>query len=85
MFGKMGLEGEKNPVNDLAFLKTMIELVSKRYATDPKKVFVTGFSNGGSMAFRAGVELSEFLSAIAPVAGRLYVENLSQRNLSPSS
>jgi polyhydroxybutyrate depolymerase len=36
---------------------------------------VTGFSNGASMTFRAGVELSNQLAAIAPVAGHLFVHD----------
>jgi polyhydroxybutyrate depolymerase len=70
-----GSARRKHPVNDIAFLRNVIELVSKRYSTDPKRVFITGFSNGGSMAFRAGIELSDFLTAIAPVAGHFMLKN----------
>lgn len=37
--------------------------------TDPRRAFVTGFSNGASMRFRIGAQLSGRVVAIAPVAG----------------
>lgn len=42
---------------------------------DPQKLFLTGISNGGSMVFRAGCELSEVFVAMAPVVGSLEMRN----------
>ena len=36
---------------------------------DPRRIYVTGFSNGGFMAHRAGIELSDAVAAIAAVEG----------------
>jgi polyhydroxybutyrate depolymerase len=60
---------------DVEFIGYIIETVENRYGADPDRVFVTGFSNGASMTFRAGVELSNQLAAIAPVAGHLLVHD----------
>ena len=62
-------------VADIEFLAGVIEDISKEHKVDPKKIFMTGFSNGASMTFRAGIELSDRLTAIAPVAGRLFLKN----------
>jgi polyhydroxybutyrate depolymerase len=50
--------------------------LSAGHAVDQRRVYVTGFSNGASMAFRAGAALSDRLAAIAPVAGACWTEPL---------
>ncbi len=40
---------------------------------------MTGFSNGASMAFRVGIELSDRVAAIAPVAGALWITRTKSR------
>lgn len=61
-------------VDDLAFLRVLIEKLSAGYAVDPRRIFVTGFSNGASMAFRAGAELADRIAAVAPHSGANWVE-----------
>ncbi len=70
-----GLPHVKKSVDDIAYLRKVIEDVSKRYKVDPRRVYMTGFSSGASMTFRAGIELSDILTAIAPVSGHLMVEH----------
>ena len=43
---------------------------------DERRIYVTGFSNGASMTFRTGAELSERIAAVAPVAGALWLSDL---------
>ncbi|MCK7513632.1 MAG: hypothetical protein MZV70_62830 [Desulfobacterales bacterium] len=43
---------------------------------DTRRIFVTGFSNGASMAFRVGAELSGRVAAIAPVAGACWLDKV---------
>ncbi len=59
--------------DDVAFISAIIDRLQSRYAADPNRIYVTGFSNGASMTFTAGVELSDRLAAIAPVAGHLWL------------
>jgi polyhydroxybutyrate depolymerase len=67
-------------VDDVGFIRALIdELVTLR-AIDPKRVYVTGMSNGGMMTYRLGCELSDKIAAIAPVAGALNVENCQPAN-----
>jgi polyhydroxybutyrate depolymerase len=60
--------GQKG-VDDIGFLNAMLDDLEHRFAVDRRRIFVTGFSNGASMTFRVGVELSHRVAAIAPVAG----------------
>jgi polyhydroxybutyrate depolymerase len=59
--------------DDIGFLSCMLDELCARYPVDRKRIYATGFSNGASMAFRAGVELSTRLAAVAPVAGAFWL------------
>jgi polyhydroxybutyrate depolymerase len=65
--------GEQN-IADVAFITALLDQLEARFAVDPRRVFATGFSNGASMAFRTGLELSERIAAIAPVSGALWID-----------
>jgi polyhydroxybutyrate depolymerase len=65
--------GQRND-GDVEFVAFIIDALETRYGADPNRIFVTGFSNGASMTFRIGVELSDKVAAIAPVAGHLLVQ-----------
>jgi len=56
-------------VDDVAYLRAVIADVSSRYAVDPKRVYVTGHSNGGYMSHRMGCDAADVVAAIAPVSG----------------
>lgn len=60
--------------DDVAFIAAMLDDLTVRFKLDEKRVFVTGFSNGASMSFRVGAELSDRIAAIAPVAGALWFD-----------
>lgn len=65
--------GEKN-IPDIAFVNAMLDDLIARFAVDERRIYAAGFSNGASMAFRVGVELSGRIAAIAPVAGALWIK-----------
>ncbi len=52
-------------VNDIAYIEALINDVSSKHAIDSRQIYVAGFSNGGSMAFRIGEALSQRVVAIA--------------------
>ncbi len=56
-------------IDDVGFIRSMIDELSKEYSIDQDRVFVTGFSNGASMTFRIGAELANRVVAIAPHSG----------------
>jgi polyhydroxybutyrate depolymerase len=64
----------QSPVDDVGFIAAMLDDLSARFALDERRIFLTGFSNGASMSFRAGAQLSDRIAAIAPVAGALWFD-----------
>jgi polyhydroxybutyrate depolymerase len=56
-------------VDDVGFLRALIDRLEHDYTIDPKRIFVTGISNGGMMSYRLACELADRVAAIAPVEG----------------
>ncbi|TAF46195.1 MAG: phospholipase [Sphingobacteriales bacterium] len=50
--------------NDVAFISALIDKLLANYKINPKKVYATGHSNGGMMAYRLASELSHKIAAI---------------------
>jgi polyhydroxybutyrate depolymerase len=61
-------------VDDVGFVRRIIEDVSGQAPIDPSRIYAVGFSNGAMMAYRLGMELSETFAAIAPVSGPMGFE-----------
>ena len=59
---------QRNNIDDVGFLKKVIEETIKDNRVDSKRVFAIVMSNGGMMAYRLGCDLSDKIRAIAPVA-----------------
>lgn len=55
--------------DDIALTRLLIDKVSAIYPINPKRVYATGFSNGGQMAYRVALELADRIAAIAPMSG----------------
>jgi polyhydroxybutyrate depolymerase len=62
-------------IDDVAFIRAMIEHLQKELTIDARKIYVTGMSNGAKMTYKLACELSDKIAAIAPVAGSLDVTN----------
>jgi polyhydroxybutyrate depolymerase len=58
-------------VDDVGFVRAMLDAIAADFPVDPARVYVTGFSNGAMMAYRLGCELTDRIAAIAPVSGTL--------------
>jgi polyhydroxybutyrate depolymerase len=61
---------DKN-VDDVGFVRALVDDLARRYPVDRKRVYATGFSNGAMLTYRLGCELGDVFAAIAPVAGAL--------------
>ena len=55
--------------DDVGFLRHLIAALQTQLHPDPRRIYVAGLSNGGFMAHRAGIELSDLVAAIAVVEG----------------
>ncbi|MBS2019050.1 MAG: hydrolase [Deltaproteobacteria bacterium] len=60
-------------VDDVGFAREIVASIGKDYCVDTKRVFSTGFSNGGFMSYYLACEMSETFAAVASVAGTLGV------------
>ena len=60
---------QASDVNDVAYLKTLIEAVQNEYNVDPKRIFMSGHSNGGFMVHRMAYEYPETIAAIVALNG----------------
>jgi polyhydroxybutyrate depolymerase len=56
-------------VDDVGFARALVAYMGGRVCVDPKRIYATGFSNGGRMSYRLGCEAADLFAAIAPVAG----------------
>jgi polyhydroxybutyrate depolymerase len=70
-------------VDDVGFVRALIEKLEQERNVDPKRIYATGLSNGGLLTYRVGCALADLLAAIAPVAGALDTD--SCRPVSPLS
>jgi polyhydroxybutyrate depolymerase len=61
-------EAAKNYVDDVGFVRALIEELSAFINVAPGRVYATGFSNGAIMVYRLACELSDRIAAIGPVA-----------------
>jgi polyhydroxybutyrate depolymerase len=64
-------------VDDVAFLRAVLDDLASVRRIDPRRVFATGISNGAMMAYRLASELSDRVAAVAPVAGTMATETCS--------
>ena len=64
----------KQKVGDVGFLKAIITKLSTETCIDAKRIYVSGFSNGGGLAHRMGCEAADVIAAIAPTATDLRTE-----------
>ncbi|MCK5672527.1 MAG: hypothetical protein KAH95_04085 [Spirochaetales bacterium] len=55
--------------DDVGFIDGLIDQLDSDYSIDLNRVYVSGISNGGMMAWRLAEELSDRLAAVASVVG----------------
>ena len=60
-------------IDDVGFISALIDTLIKDYNINPKRVYVTGISNGAIMSYRLACELAHKITAIAPVDGNIPV------------
>jgi polyhydroxybutyrate depolymerase len=56
-------------LDDVGFARAIVADVEERICVDRRRVYATGFSNGGYMSYRLGCEAADLFAAIAPVSG----------------
>jgi polyhydroxybutyrate depolymerase len=71
----VGLQGAMNAMvccggnDDVGFVRSMVEHLTRVWGVDPARVYATGISNGADMTYRLAVDVPGMFAAIAPVSG----------------
>ena len=60
-----------NEVDDVGFLLSVLDDLATRIAFDPRRVYMTGHSNGAMTTYRFALEASDRVAAIVPVGGAM--------------
>lgn len=61
-------------VDDVAYLRGLIDEAKGRFSVDPKRVYLVGHSNGGFMAHRMACDEAESIAAIASLSGSTWLD-----------
>lgn len=72
------VRGSVATADDVGFFRALCDRLVARHGVDPRRIYVTGLSNGGMMTLRLGVEAGDRIAAIAPVIANL-PESLARR------
>ena len=59
----------ETPRDDVKFLRQIIAELDAKFNIDAGRIYLVGFSNGGQMAFRCAVEMSDVFAAIVESGG----------------
>lgn len=70
-------------VDDVQFVRDIIEDVAARQNIDRSRLYTSGFSGGGRISSLLACELSDVLAAAAPVAGIQYPEGCTPKRAIP--
>jgi polyhydroxybutyrate depolymerase len=57
----------RNHVDDIGFVRHLIDALKSRYRIDPNRIYATGISNGGILCHLIAARLSDQIAAIAPI------------------
>ena len=63
-------QAARDHVDDVGFVKQLVATLSGQVRIDPRRVFVTGISNGALLAYRLACDTTIF-AAIGPVSGTM--------------
>ncbi|MFM9148258.1 MAG: alpha/beta hydrolase family esterase [Verrucomicrobiota bacterium] len=66
------LRRQVRDADDLAYFDALIDCLIREHGADPKRIFMTGGSNGGMMTYVYAVSRGERLAAVAPVVASMF-------------
>lgn len=75
--GSAAYSANQLDIDDIGFFRALVAELTRRYGIDPDRVFATGFSNGGQMAYRLALEAPDLVAGTAAVAANLPVASNS--------
>lgn len=66
--------GPGSDVDDSAYITAVIANVKANYNVDPRRVFLTGHSNGGFMSFRMACDHADEIAGIVSIEGATWLD-----------
>jgi polyhydroxybutyrate depolymerase len=70
-------------IDDVAFVRSLLDDLAKIAKIDQKRVYATGMSNGAIISYFLASKLSDRIAAIAPVAGPMGTETCTPKRPVP--
>lgn len=67
--GQENIKDANLNIDDVGFIRVLIKDLENRFSVDSKRIYATGMSNGSYFTNKLGCELSDIITAIAPVGG----------------
>jgi len=64
---------DRTDIDDAAYLKSLIDEISKKVSIDPKRIYIFGHSNGAFMSYKFACTYPDTVAAIVGVAGAMDV------------
>ncbi|MEM8561114.1 MAG: alpha/beta hydrolase-fold protein [Pseudomonadota bacterium] len=65
---------ETQAVDDVAYIRGLIEQAAATYNIDPARIGLIGHSNGGFMSLRMACEVSELVTSVVSLAGSTFAD-----------
>ena len=62
----------KKKIDDVSFIKKMLDVLKSKYKINEKMIYATGMSNGGMMCYMLACEMSDVFAAVAPVVATMF-------------
>jgi uncharacterized protein (TIGR03437 family) len=69
--------------DDTGFLQQLIDTLQATVHPDPKRIYLTGHSAGAFMSYRAAIELSSRVAAMASVSGTIFGTPFTDQRVAP--
>ena len=61
----------KSTADDVGFVESILNEISSQYNIDPERIYATGYSNGGMMAYGLANYKSDLIAAVGSVSGAM--------------
>ena len=65
--GRCCSTAQSQNVDDVGFVRAMVAKLQTELCVDPKRIYATGCSNGGGMAYKVACDAADLIAAVAPV------------------
>jgi polyhydroxybutyrate depolymerase len=65
-------EAREDNIDDIGFIRTLLDHLKTQYPIDPQRIYIAGMSNGGMLAIRLGIALSSDIAAVASIHGAMF-------------